>query len=122
MTDNQQMAQQRFVQAVYAEVAQMIKNGQSTFRIQQSLVERGLKLEDARTIVNQLQEAENKDHQNLATKQMLIGAIIGMIGIVIIWGTFASASGGLTYIIASGAIIFGSWRFLRGMMMMPDND
>lgn len=84
MTDNQQMAQQRFVQAVYAEVAQMIKNGQSTFRIQQSLVERGLKLEDARTIVNQLQEAENKDHQNLATKQMLIGAIIGMIGIVII--------------------------------------
>ena len=127
MTDNSQTTtlspaeQQRLVQAVYAEIAQMIKNGQSAFRFQQSLVERGLQLEDARAIVNQLQEAENKVHRDEATKQMAIGAVICIIGIAVTWGTFSAATGGGAYVVAWGAIIFGGWRFLRGMMMMGSN-
>ena len=127
MTDNPQTKQlspaeqQRFVQAVYAEVALMMRNGQSVYRIEQSLVERGLKPGDARTIVNQMQEAKNKAYRDEATKQMAIGAIICIIGIAVTWGTYSAAAGGGTYVVAWGAIVFGGWRFLRGMTMMGGN-
>lgn len=120
MTDNQQMTQQfnpteqqHFVRAVYAEVTQMIKNGQSTFRIQQSLVERGLQLEDAREIVTQMQEAQDKAHRNDATKQMIIGATLFFTGIALALGIYASASNVSLYIIAATIIVFGGWQFIR---------
>ncbi len=52
-------------------------------------------------------------------KNILIGAAICLIGIVITWGTYQAASsnsGGGTYFVAWGAMLFGGIRILKGVM------
>jgi hypothetical protein len=51
---------------------------------------------------------------------MVIGAVICVIGIVITAGTYLAAvsGGGGRYTIAWGAIVFGGWRFFRGLTGM----
>lgn len=49
--------------------------------------------------------------------QMLIGGVICVVGVVVTAGTFlaAVAGGGGRYTIAWGAIVFGAWRFFKGL-------
>lgn len=50
---------------------------------------------------------------------MIIGAVICLIGIAVTFFTYTSAAnnpGGGTYVVAWGAIIFGAIRFFRGLM------
>jgi hypothetical protein len=52
-------------------------------------------------------------------RDMAIGCIICIIGIVVTFFTYTAASsnpGGGTYVVAWGAIIFGAIRFFRGLM------
>jgi hypothetical protein len=119
-----QPSPERVVQALYAEAAQMMKNGYSEYRIEQSLVERGVPEDAARTIVSRLRSARNEAYRNEAYKQMAIGAVVAIIGIVVTFGTYSAAansSGGGSYVVAWGAIVFGGWRFIRGMMLLGGN-
>jgi hypothetical protein len=55
--------------------------------------------------------------------QMLIGGAICVVGIVVTVGTYfaAVAGGGGRYTIAWGAIVFGAWRFFKGLSGVLDN-
>jgi hypothetical protein len=54
-------------------------------------------------------------------RNMAIGAIVCIIGIVVTAGTYSAASsggGGGHYVVASGAIIFGGFQFLKGLFQL----
>ncbi len=53
----------------------------------------------------------------LATRRMIVGAILCIVGIAITAGTYSSAqdSGGGVYFIAYGPIVVGGIRFLQGV-------
>ena len=122
-TSNRQLTQEQknMIQTIYAEAAQLMKQGVSNFKIEQHLTQRGVPAGDARTVVIQLQQMRSKAYRDEGIKQAAIGAVICIIGIAVTVGTYSAASGGGTYVVAWGAIIFGGWRFLRGLMFMGGN-
>ncbi len=46
--------------------------------------------------------------------EMALGAIICLVGILITVATYSASSGGGTYVVAWGAILFGAIRFIKG--------
>jgi hypothetical protein len=48
-------------------------------------------------------------------KQMVIGGLICIVGIVVTVGSFNAARAGGSYVVAYGAIIWGGFQFLRGL-------
>jgi hypothetical protein len=54
--------------------------------------------------------------RDAANKDMLVGALWCGGGILVTVITYSAASGGGTYVVAWGAIIFGGIRFVRGLM------
>jgi hypothetical protein len=114
---------EQVIQAVYNEAAYMMRNGMTDYRIEQALIEKGIPADAARTVVSRLRSARSEAYRNEAYKQMAIGAVISIIGILVTWGTYSAAAnnpGGGSYVVAWGAIIFGGWRFIRGMMMLGE--
>ena len=53
-----------------------------------------------------------------AKNQMIIGALICIVGIVVTAVTYSAATGGGRYVVAWGAIIFGGFRFIRGLVAL----
>jgi len=47
--------------------------------------------------------------------RMVTGGIVALIGIIVTVGSYEAASGGGTYVVAWGAILFGGIQFLRGL-------
>ncbi|HLH86887.1 MAG TPA: hypothetical protein VKX28_00400 [Xanthobacteraceae bacterium] len=57
----------------------------------------------------------------LGLRNMAIGGVICIIGILVTAGTYGAASsgsGGGHYVIAWGAIVFGGFQFLKGLFQM----
>jgi hypothetical protein len=119
-----QPSTEQVVQAVYREAAQMMQSGKSDYHVEQALLAKGIPADAARTVVSRLRSACSEAYRNEAYKQMAIGAVIAIIGIVVTFGTYSAAAnnpGGGSYVVAWGAIIFGGWRFIRGVMLLGDN-
>ena len=52
-------------------------------------------------------------------RNMAIGAVVCVVGIVITAATYSAASsGGGHYVVAWGAIIFGAFQFLKGLFQL----
>ena len=60
--------------------------------------------------------AETQNYKDAAQEMMMKGALWCIGGIVVTFGTYSLASGGGTYIIAWGAIVFGAVKFVRGLI------
>lgn len=123
MNDNRKPKNDDVVQAVYAYAASLLREGKSSHEIRKALIERGLSEEAAYTVVDQLSRARSDAMSNAerdnAVKNMLIGGVICIIGLVISIGSFqaaSSSSSGGSYVVAWGAVIFGGWQFLKGLM------
>ena len=54
----------------------------------------------------------------LGLRNMAIGGVICIIGILVTAVTYGAASGGGHYVIAWGAIVFGGFQFLKGLFQM----
>jgi hypothetical protein len=59
--------------------------------------------------------SQAEERRAAGRKNMIYGALICIIGTAVTVGSYALASGGGTYIIAWGAIIFGAVQFFRGL-------
>ncbi|HEX2618173.1 MAG TPA: hypothetical protein VHL57_11565 [Flavobacteriales bacterium] len=82
------------------------------------LVEGGFSQEEASGMVSSILHtirARQTEREQQARKDMLIGGIILVIGIAVTVITHYNASGGGSYVVAWGAIIFGAIRFFSGM-------
>jgi hypothetical protein len=107
---------EQVVEAIYNYAAEQMRNGVAGPQIEKSLVEQGLDAEAAGIVVRNLTEARAKALKEAGQKHMLYGALWCIGGIVVTAATYAAASGGGTYVVAWGAIIFGGIQFIRGAM------
>ncbi len=108
--------QNEAIQAVYQYAAGLVKSGMSASQVEGKLMEKGLDRASASIVVKKLFELRSKAVDEAAKKNMLYGALWCIGGIVVTIATYsAAASGGGTYVVAWGAIIFGGIQFIRGL-------
>jgi len=108
--------QQQAVQAIYEHAAKLIKAGKSPAQVRADLEQRGLDAESAAVVTANLLEYRNKALKEAATKNMTYGALWCVGGIAVTAITYRAASGGGTYVVAWGAIVFGALQFLHGLI------
>jgi hypothetical protein len=114
--------QKKALEEVATYVASQLRSGVAREQIVQSLVERGVNTQLAQNIVNEVSRggaARMSNARSSATRAMVIGAVICIIGLVVTIGSYSAAStspGGGRYVIAWGAVIFGGLQFVRGLI------
>jgi hypothetical protein len=96
----QEPSQEQVVQAVYGYAAELMKSGHSEWEIKSKLMGQGIDEESASVIVNNLITLRSQATQKAAKRNMIIGGLVCLVGIVVTVGTYAGASGGGTYIVA----------------------
>ena len=125
---------QRAAMAMVGYAIQELGKGRSPPDVERDFVDKGLNQEVASLIVQRAitaRQEEAQKHDPIYAKMhaglpqgssggaggadMAIGATICVIGIVITAATYSAASGGGTYVVAWGAIIFGAVRFFKGL-------
>lgn len=80
-----------------------------------SLVKQGLSQETATIVVQNLEDQINTARRSKAKKDMLYGGLWLVGGAIVTLVTIANASGGGSYVVTWGAIIFGGVQFFRGL-------
>ncbi len=80
-----------------------------------NLVDMGVDKESAEIIVNNLMAQLVTGKNERAHKDMIYGALWCIGGIIVTAVTYQAASGGGTYVVAWGAIIFGAVQFFKGV-------
>jgi hypothetical protein len=112
---------EKAVEAIYTYGAALLRAGKSPSEVEDALVAKGIERKTAvivvekLTSVDNLAAARNDVKKEEGQKNMLIGGLICLVGIVITAATYSSAAGGGKYLVAWGAILFGAVRFFRGM-------
>lgn len=114
MTDS---AQEEAVQVVYDHAIELMRNGLSDEEIEENLVAQGLGTEAAQIVVTNLVEARSEQFKKAGLKNMGFGALWCVGGLVVTGATYSAASsGGGTYIVTWGAIVFGAIQFIQGLI------
>jgi hypothetical protein len=106
---------EKAVEAIYAYAGALLRQGKSSAEVEDALVEKGIERKTATIVVDKLAVATTSMKKEEGTKNMMIGGLICLVGIVITAATYSSAAGGGKYVIAWGAIVFGAIRFFRGL-------
>ncbi len=108
------------VEAVYNFAAQRMAAGASSYTVEQELMQQGLDPQSARTVVTELGRVKSRAMRSAGLKNMGIGALFCIGGIVatVVTYSMAADSGGGTYIIAWGPAIFGGFQFFRGLIQL----
>jgi hypothetical protein len=115
---SQETSQEEVVKAIYTFAAEQMKNGVSAERIQSILEEKGLDRKVAAAVVGNLRRTRYNLNQKAGRRNMIVGGLWCVGGILVTAITYSAASGGGTYIITWGAIIFGAIQFFRGLSQM----
>lgn len=111
-SEKQEQSTQDAMQTLFNFAAEKMVAGQSNGQVIQDLIEIGVEREMAENIVNELDKVRRDANRKEGYKSMALGALIGIIGLVITIATMAGGGGG---IIAYGAIIVGAIQFFRGV-------
>lgn len=121
----QRVSDEQVVHAVYGFAADLMRKGESNYQIEKKLVEKGLNQADARAVVRTLSDERQRQvtqaNRDAAMRNMAIGGVICVIGLVITIGSYSAASSsptGGSYTIAWGAVIFGGFQFFKGMSQL----
>lgn len=111
-------AEDQVVEQVYRYAAQQLNAGVSPPQVIQELIAGGLTKEDAAMVVRQMRQARSKAKQDAGRKNVLYGALWCIGGLAVTFFSYqsaASGSGGGTYVVAWGAVIFGAIQFFQGL-------
>ena len=103
------------IQDAYKRAANMMQAGVAKDHVRKVLSGKGLNQEEVNTIMGTLIRLEREAINKSANRNIIIGGVIMVIGIVVTAGSYMMAEGGGRYVIAWGAVIFGGIQFLRGM-------
>lgn len=93
----------------------MFEQKKTDVEVKQILVEQGLREEDAKIVISNLQAQMKEAKSKAADKNMLYGALWCIGGLLVTFLTYSAASGGGHYIVAWGAVVWGGWQFLKGV-------
>jgi hypothetical protein len=115
--------EQKIVDQVYNRAAQlMIQQKKDMFEVKRILVDDGLDEASALAVVTNLDNQITKAKKETAKKDMLYGALWCVGGTIVTFISYSSASGGGSYVITWGAILFGGIQFFRGLVNSADGD
>lgn len=104
------------VEAVYKYAASLlIQEKLSPPDVVDSLVKQGIDHESAGIIVSNLEGQVDAARKRRARKDMLYGGLWCGGGLLVTFITMSAASGGGSYVVAWGAIVFGAIQFFRGL-------
>lgn len=110
-----EQSQEELVQALYQYTADLMSDGLSESDIEAKLQEKGLDAESASMLVRNVMGLRSKAMRAAGKRDMIYGALWCIGGILVTVITFLMASGGGTYVVTWGAIIFGAVQFFRGL-------
>ena len=111
----QESGSNEFINSIWTYAFDEKKNGKSDNEIQKGIMENGLDEEHSILIIKSL-ESKAKEILDAHDTNMIVGGLICTVGIAItLWTYSAAATGGGSYIVAWGAILFGAIRFFRGL-------
>ena len=109
------------IHEIYEYVAQQFAEGHANGDIENDLIERGLDPELAQSVVSDVALGFSNAQKEAGKRDMLVGGLFCLGGILITALTYSSASqGGGTYVVTWGAILFGAIQFFRGLMKYSD--
>lgn len=115
--EEQNQDQQAAVNQIYEYAALlMVNQNKDAYATKQALMEKGLDEESASVVVTNLEQQIKDAKKEKANRDMLFGALWCIGGIVVTAVTFSAASGGGTYVVAWGAILFGAVQFIKGLV------
>jgi hypothetical protein len=110
---------------LYNYVAACLQHGHSRAEICPRVMSYGYSEADADRFVEQVERDQRQAANppppegyggNSGATNMVMGALVGLVGIVITVATYSAASeGGGRYVVAYGAIIWGAIQFFRGL-------
>jgi hypothetical protein len=104
------------VQELYAYAAElMVTEKKSPLETQHLLIEQGLDNETAAVIVSNLESEIKAAKRKQANNDMLYGALWAIGGVIATGATYAAAEDGGSYVAFYGAIVYGGYRFLKGV-------
>lgn len=108
--------QQRLIETA----AQMIAANRPIPEIEYQLMGMGATQQQAYEIITHLRNMQDDGKKAAGRKNILIGAGLLVLGLIITIGTYsaASSSGGGTYVISFGPIIFGVIRLIQGLVQI----
>lgn len=115
--DNQNQDREAAVNQIYEYAAMlMVNQNKSAHEAKSALIDQGLDEESASAVVTTLEQQINDAKREKANKDMIYGALWCIGGIVVTAVTYSNASGGGTYVVAWGAILFGAVQFIKGLV------
>ncbi len=100
---------------IYKRSAELVKKGYSIEELKNELAKSGLNAESANEVVKYLITGEKSKTQGEGIKKMSIGVLFFVGGCAVTAITYSAAAAGGTYVIASGAILFGIMKFIQGL-------
>lgn len=115
MSENEKQEQQAIDDVVAYASDLLFVQKKSPTEAKHILVRKGLTSDIADVVVDNLTELTQKDNDR-ANRDMIFGALWFFGGIIITAVTYSAASGGGTYVVTWGAIIFGAIQFFKGLM------
>lgn len=112
----EEIEQHELINRIYAFTADMLFNQKKSAQESKTvLIEKGLRPEDADVVITNLQNQYRQEKQEAGNKNMLYGALWCIGGLLVTFLTYWAASGGGTYVVAWGAVIFGAIQFFKGV-------
>lgn len=109
-------APEQQLQAAYVYAAEQMNQGVATNTVRDRLIEQGMDADTAATVVDEMKAALRRANQDAGRQNMIYGALWCIGGTVVTVVTYQAAAAGGRYVVAWGAIAFGGFQFLRGLI------
>lgn len=114
---SQPLPEEQAAQEIYNYAANgLIQQQRTAYEVTEDLVAKGLSRENAELVVHHIEEQADKARKAKAKKDMLYGGLWCAGGTVVTVASMNAASGGGSYVITWGAILFGGMQFVRGLV------
>lgn len=115
----EQMQENKPTEAICRYTAKkLILAKKSPAEIRQALIEKGMDGNSADLLISNLSYELNNEKKESAMRNMRQGGLWCVGGILVTVITYSAASGGGTYVVAWGAILFGAIQFFKGLLSM----
>ena len=96
--------------------ARLMKNGISEQVIQLKLTEMGYSAAQASAIVNELRQVRSQVRRKMGQRNIILGAVILLVGIGAVVWLGSSAQGSTAYIVMWAAVLFGIAQLIGGLL------
>ena len=107
---------QQASEEAFAQAAHLVVSGMTPEAAERTLLEHGVDEDIAREAVDRVMDVRREALRKAGQKNMLYGGLWCGGGLIVTLATYSAASsGGGSYVVAWGAIIFGAIQFFRGL-------